>query len=218
MSGIDLQDVVLSIPALMVAVILHEVAHGWVAYKMGDPTAKEAGRLTLNPLPHIDPVGTVLLPALLMLLDSPILFGWAKPVPINPSNFKDLRKGMFLVSIAGIGANLALAVLFGLANRLLRELLYAVPEALGHALIVPLMIFTAKSVLINLVLALFNAIPIPPLDGSRALMSFLSYRYWELFYRYEPYGFLLITLLLMTGVLQKLIYPPLVVLYRLILG
>ncbi|NPB06117.1 MAG: site-2 protease family protein [Aquificae bacterium] len=218
MTGGTLQELALSIPALMVAVILHEVAHGWVAYKMGDPTPKEAGRLTLNPLPHIDPVGTLLLPALLMLLGSPILFGWAKPVPVNPANFRDLRKGMFLVSIAGITANFLLAVLFAAANRLLRTLLYEVPPYLAETLVVPLLIFTAKAVLINLVLALFNAVPIPPLDGSKALMSFLSYRYWELFYRYEPYGFLFITLLLVTGVLQRLIYPPLELLYRLLLG
>ncbi|NPB08357.1 MAG: site-2 protease family protein [Aquificae bacterium] len=214
----DLQEIILSIPALMIAVILHEVAHGWVAYRMGDPTAKEEGRLTLNPIPHIDPLGTIILPALLMLMGSPILFGWAKPVPVNPSRFRDLRKGMFLVSIAGISANFLLAVLFGILNRLLREVVHTVPEPVAESLIIPLMIFTTKAVLINLVLGLFNAIPIPPLDGSRALMSFLSFRYWELFYRYEVYGFLLITLLLLTGILQRIIYPPLVTLYRLILG
>ncbi|NPA33189.1 MAG: site-2 protease family protein [Aquificae bacterium] len=212
------EDIILTIPALMIAVILHEVAHGWVAYKMGDPTPKEAGRLTLNPIPHIDPLGTIILPGLLMLAGSPIVFGWAKPVPINPMNFKDLRKGMFLVSIAGISANLALAVLFGLINRALRHILPLVPEQLAGLLVIPLLIFTTKTVLINLVLALFNAIPIPPLDGSKALMSFLSYRYWELFYRFEQYGFIIITVLLFTGVLQSIIMPPLVFLYRLILG
>ncbi len=212
------EDLILTIPALMIAVILHEVAHGWVAYKMGDPTPKEAGRLTINPIPHIDPIGTIILPGLLMLVGSPILFGWAKPVPINPYNFRDLRKGMFLVSIAGITANFSMALFFGAMNRMLREILPLVPQEVENYLLIPLMIFTTKAVLINLVLGLFNAIPIPPLDGSKAVMSLLSYKYWELFYRFEQYGFLIIAVLLLTGVLQSLILPPLVFLYRLILG
>lgn len=214
----DLGSIVLAIPALMIAVILHEVAHGYAAYKMGDPTAKEMGRLTLNPIPHIDPLGTIVLPALLMLVGSPILFGWAKPVPIDPLRFKDLRKGMFLVSIAGVLTNFSLAILFGVMNRLLREFAPAVPDELHQTLIKPLLIFTTQSVGINLILGIFNAIPIPPLDGSKALMSFFSYKYWETFYRYETYGFLLITVLLFTGVLQQIIFPPFYFLYRLILG
>ncbi|RUM28444.1 MAG: site-2 protease family protein [Aquifex sp.] len=212
------EELILTIPALMIAVILHEVAHGWVAYKMGDYTPKEAGRLTINPIPHIDLLGTIILPGILMLIGSPIVFGWAKPVPINPANFRDLRKGMFLVSIAGVAANFILAISFGIFNRFLREILPLVPPEVGKFLIIPLMIFSAKVVLINLVLGLFNAIPIPPLDGSKALMSFLSYRYWEMFYRFEQYGFLIITALLFTGVLQSIIMPPLIFLYRLILG
>ncbi|RUM27928.1 MAG: site-2 protease family protein [Aquifex sp.] len=212
------EDIILTIPALMIAVILHEVAHGYVAYKMGDPTPKEAGRLTLNPIPHIDPLGTIILPGLLMLVGSPIIFGWAKPVPINPYNFRDLKKGMFFTSIAGVAMNFSLAVLFGMLNRLLRTIVYSVPEEVATFLIIPLMIFTTKVVLINLVLGLFNAIPIPPLDGSKALMSLLSYKYWEMFYRFEQYGFLIITVLLFTGVLQSIILPPLVFLYNLILN
>jgi len=212
------EDIILTIPALMMAVILHEVAHGYVAYKMGDPTPKEAGRLTLNPIPHIDPLGTIILPGLLMLVGSPIIFGWAKPVPINPYNFRDLKKGMFFTSIAGVAMNFSLAVLFGMLNRLLRTIVYSVPEEVATFLIIPLMIFTTKVVLINLVLGLFNAIPIPPLDGSKALMSLLSYKYWEMFYRFEQYGFFIITVLLFTGVLQSIILPPLVFLYNLILN
>ncbi len=214
----NLSEAILSIPALMIAVILHEVAHGWVAYRMGDPTAKLAGRLTLNPVPHTDPVGTLILPAMFILLGSPIIFGWAKPVPINPMNFRDLRRGTFFTSIAGVSMNLALALIFGIAYRFLYETADIVDPFLKSSVIYPLLIFCAKSVLINLILALFNIIPIPPLDGSKALMSFLSFKYWELFYRYEVYGFLVITVLLFTGVLGRIIYPPLILLYNLILG
>ncbi len=214
----NFSEAVLAIPALMIAVILHEVAHGWVAYKMGDPTAKYAGRLTLNPVPHIDPIGTLLLPGMFILLNSPIIFGWAKPVPINPMNFRDLRMGTFLTSIAGVVMNLSLAVSFGILYRILYSLADTTGSFLAESVIYPLLIFCAKSVLINLILALFNIIPIPPLDGSRALMSFLSFRYWELFYKYEIYGFLVITVLLFTGVIGKIIYPPLVFLYHMILG
>ncbi|WP_461830160.1 site-2 protease family protein [Aquifex sp.] len=214
----DIGGIALAIPALMIAVILHEVAHGYAAYKMGDPTAKEMGRLTLNPIPHIDLFGTIIFPGILMLVGSPILFGWAKPVPIDPSRFRNLRLGMFIVSIAGIAANFALAVFFGLINRALMELAPLVPLEVFNTLIKPLLIFTTQSVGINLILGLFNALPIPPLDGSRVVMSFFSYRYWELFYRYEMYGFLLITILLFTGVIQEIIYPPFYFLYSLILG
>jgi len=214
----NLSEAVLSIPALMIAVILHEVAHGWVAYRMGDPTAKLAGRLTLNPIPHIDPFGTIILPAMFIILGSPVIFGWAKPVPINPLNFRDLRKGTFLTSIAGVVMNLTLAVFFGAAYRILYNLSEVADPFVTNAIIYPLLIFSAKSVLINLILALFNIIPIPPLDGSKAVMSFLSFKYWEIFYKYEIYGFFVITILLFTGVLGRIIYPPLIFLYNLILG
>ncbi len=214
----SLSEAILSIPALMVAVILHEVAHGWVAYRWGDPTAKLAGRLTLNPIPHIDPIGTILLPAMFIILGSPIIFGWAKPVPINPMNFRNLRKGTFFTSIAGVVMNLSLAVIFGALYRIIYNLSDVVDPFVAQSVMYPLLVFCAKSVLINLILAIFNIIPIPPLDGSKALMSFLSFKYWEIFYRYEVYGFFVITILLFTGVLGRIIYPPLVFLYHLILG
>ena len=211
----DIQSAVVAIPAIMMAVILHEYAHGWMAYKMGDPTAKEMGRLTINPIPHIDPFGTIILPAILMLLSSPILFGWAKPVPINPLRFRDLRYGTFFVSIAGIVMNIGLAIAFALLYRIING---GYLNFLGDPILEPLALFSAKAVLINLVLAFFNAIPIPPLDGSRALMSFFSLKYWELFYRFETYGFLLITLLLFTGILGRIIFPPIFFLYKYLLG
>ncbi len=211
----DIQSAVLAIPAIMMAVILHEYAHGWMAYKMGDPTAKEMGRLTINPIPHIDPFGTIILPAILMLLSSPILFGWAKPVPINPLRFRDLRYGTFFVSIAGIVTNIGLAITFALLYRIIND---GYLNFFGDPILEPLALFSAKAVLINLVLAFFNAIPIPPLDGSRALMSFFSLKYWELFYRFETDGFLLITILLFTGILGRIIFPPIFFLYKYLLG
>ena len=213
----NLSEAVLSVPALMIAVILHEVAHGWVAEKMGDPTARYAGRLTLNPLPHIDPFGTILLPAMFIILGSPVIFGWAKPVPINPMNFHDLRRGTFFVSIAGVVMNISLALLGGLLYHLIKPVLLVSSPFVVESILFPLLVFLEKLVLINLILALFNIVPIPPLDGSKALMSFLSFKYWEVFYRYEMYGFLIIALLLFTGILQSIIYPPLVFLYNLIL-
>jgi len=210
----NIQELVIAIPAIMTAVVLHEYAHGWMAYRMGDPTAKEEGRLTINPIPHIDPLGTLILPAILLLIGSPILFGWAKPVPINPFRFKDLKKGTFLVSIAGICMNLALAFTFGLSYRFLQA---GYIDFLTQAIVYPLSIFFVKSVMINTVLAVFNALPIPPLDGSRAVMSFFSVKHWELFYRFEMYGFLVITILLFTGILQRIIAPPIIFLYNLFL-
>ncbi|MFN3814343.1 MAG: site-2 protease family protein [Aquificaceae bacterium] len=211
----DMREAIITVPAIMMAVILHEYAHGWMAYRMGDSTAKEAGRLTLNPLPHVDPFGTIILPTMFILLGSPILFGWAKPVPINPLRFRDLKLGTFLVSIAGIAMNLSLALLFGFMYRLIDE---GYLDFLGKGVFIPLAIFSAKSVLINIVLAVFNVIPIPPLDGSRALMSFFSLKYWETFYRFETYGFLIITMLLFTGILGRVMLPIIIFLYGLILG
>ncbi len=211
----DPQMAVVSIPALMMAVILHEYAHGLVAYKMGDPTAKEFGRLTLNPIPHIDPLGTVILPGMLMLIGSPVLFGWAKPVPINPLRFRNIRLGTFFVSIAGIVMNIWLAVVFAL---LYRAIMKGYLNFLNDAVLIPIALFSATAVLINLVLAFFNAIPIPPLDGSRAVMSFFSVKYWELFYRFEMYGFLIIMLLLFTGFIGKVIVPSILFLWNYLLG
>jgi len=197
------------------AVILHEYAHGLVAYKMGDPTAKEFGRLTLNPIPHIDPLGTVILPGMLMLIGSPVLFGWAKPVPINPLRFRNIRLGTFFVSIAGIVMNIWLAVVFAL---LYRAIMKGYLNFLNDAVLIPIALFSATAVLINLVLAFFNTIPIPPLDGSRAVMSFFSVKYWELFYRFEMYGFLIIMLLLFTGFIGKVIGPSILFLWNYLLG
>lgn len=179
----------LSIIILLFSVIIHEVMHGVIALRFGDHTAEHAGRLTLNPIPHIDLFGTILLPALLIFTGSPILFGWAKPVPVNPLNFSNLRKGELLVSAAGILANFGLAILAALIFHILNALPQEFPALLGS-----LLRFT---VLINLVLGTFNLFPIPPLDGSKILLSQLPYNLAKSYQRIEPYGFLILLILLM---------------------
>jgi Zn-dependent protease len=175
----------LSLVILLFSVIVHEVMHGWVALKFGDHTAERAGRLTLNPIPHIDPIGTILLPALLFISGSPILFGWAKPVPVNPLNFSNIRRGELLVSAAGIIANVCLAIV----SAILFHILYGLHTA---PLIAGLFLFGAN---INLLLAVFNLLPIPPLDGSKILMSQLPYNMAREFQKIEPFGpFILLAL------------------------
>ncbi|MBI2334201.1 site-2 protease family protein [Candidatus Daviesbacteria bacterium] len=183
----------LSIIILLFSVIVHEVMHGLVARKFGDRTAERAGRLTLNPIPHIDLFGTILLPALLIFTGSPILFGWAKPVPVNPLNFSNLRKGELTVSAAGIVANFSLAIAAALIYHFLNALPQTFPALLGA-----LLRFT---ILINLVLGIFNLLPIPPLDGSKVLLSQLPLHLAKQYQKIEPYGFLILLLFLFTGML-----------------
>lgn len=179
----------LSIIILLFSVIVHEVMHGLVALKFGDHTAERAGRLTLNPIPHIDLFGTILLPALLILTGSPLLFGWAKPVPVNPLNFSSLRKGELFVAAAGILANFTLAITAAIIFHILNALPQTFPALIGS-----LLRFT---VLINLVLGIFNLFPIPPLDGSKVLMSQLPLHLAKAYQRIEPYGILILLILLM---------------------
>ncbi len=159
-------NIIFVILVLIFSVIVHEVAHGYAANSLGDPTARLANRLTLNPLPHIDLVGSILIPAFLVLTNAGILFGWAKPVPYNPYNLKNQRWGEALVAFAGPGTNLLIAVIFALVIRFLGSMLSL--QAFSLALII---------VLINLFLGLFNLIPIPPFDGYTVLSRMLPYRY-----------------------------------------
>ena len=150
---------------LIISIILHEVAHGYAAYALGDPTAKMAGRLTLNPIPHVDLLGSVIIPAFLVLTSAGFLFGWAKPVPYNPNNLSNQRWGEAIVAFAGPGVNILLALIFSLIIRF------------GDALPETFIALSALVVLVNLFLALFNLIPIPPLDGYTVLRSLLPYRF-----------------------------------------
>jgi Zn-dependent protease len=170
------------------AIILHEVAHGYVAYLLGDDTAKRAGRLTLNPVKHIDPVGTVILPAVMLILSQGrYFFGWAKPVPINPWAFKDQREGMLFTGIAGPVTNIVLAAISGVLFRLAGNPLGAI-SVLGLSGAEVLLFFAQA----NLVLAFFNLVPIPPLDGSRVVQYFLPDRMRDAYHSIERYGFVLL--------------------------
>ena len=158
-------DTVFIIVALILSIILHEIAHGYVANWLGDPTARLAGRLTLNPIPHIDLIGSIILPALLFFANAGMLFGWAKPVPYNPYNLRNRKWGEALVAAAGPGTNLLIALVFGLGLRLASPIDTT-----------PLVVIVAYIVYSNILLAFFNLIPIPPLDGSKVLASLLPLR------------------------------------------
>ncbi|AOY77094.1 site-2 protease family protein [Clostridium formicaceticum] len=200
MFSLDIVTILLTLPGILLALTIHEFSHAYSAYLLGDDTAKYYGRLTLNPLAHIDLVG------FLMLIF--FRFGWAKPVPINPKNFSDRRKGYFLVSIAGPLSNIVLAILstffFALAIRL------ALSEFIHTMLYF--------SIFINLVLAVFNLFPIPPLDGSKILLSILPSSFEETYYRLQKYTYILLFLLVYFRVINRVLFPIVQYLLNLLLG
>ncbi|MDA1354455.1 MAG: site-2 protease family protein [bacterium] len=194
--------------ALAIAVVIHEVAHGYVAYKLGDDTAKRQGRLTLNPIPHIDLFGTIIVPLLLLFSGSGFLIGWAKPVPVNAAAFRQPLKDMMWVALAGPVSNLLLAtgasVLFKLSHGF--GSINSMPALYG-------IYFLESMVVINIVLAIFNLVPIPPLDGSKILAPFLPYKWQSIMMQLEPYGLLLVFAAVYFGVFNVVIrffVPPII--------
>lgn len=193
-------ELILLAPPLLLALTCHEFAHGYVAYQLGDPTAKSLGRLSLNPLKHLDPIGTI---AFFF-----IKFGWAKPVPVNPQYFKDPKRDMLWVALAGPATNLILAVTSAALAKGLWLLASQLPySTMAEAILVPLNGMLIASVWINLVLCIFNFLPIPPLDGSRILMGLLPNRMAASYMKIERYGFVLVLVLAFSGVLSKVILP-----------
>jgi Zn-dependent protease len=204
------QSISISVLPLLFAITLHEVAHGWMASKLGDNTAKAQGRLSLNPLRHIDPVGTLLVPGLLLALGG-FIFGWAKPVPVNWERLRHPRRDMALVALAGPLANLAMAFGWGLLLRLA----IALPDGLAYVS-VPLAWMGKAGIAINVVLMLLNLLPIPPLDGSRVLSSLLPVRAAIQYGRIEPYGFWILLILMATNLLGHILIGPILLVQQLL--
>lgn len=185
-----------SLPGLLVAIVFHELAHGYTAYLLGDNTAKDAGRLSLNPIRHIDPIGFI---SLLVFK-----FGWAKPVPINSNNFQNRKRDTILVSLAGPFSNFIIALVVG-------NILYSIPirNTILHNMIMMTLIY-------NIVLCVFNLLPFPPLDGSKILASLLPRKLEYLFYKYERYMYLILILLIFTNTIDKILGPTINIMLNII--
>lgn len=197
-------EILVTLAILVFSAIVHEVSHGLMAEKLGDSTARDEGRITLNPIPHIDPIGSIILPALLLWAHSPVIFGAAKPVPVNFNNLRNPKSGTALVSLAGPLSNFVLAILFvlpiklGIVNHISEPILY-------------------KAILINLALGVLNLIPIPPLDGSKILASLGSRRFMQTIFAWENYGFIFIFLLIYSGILGY-IFTPIIIIFFAVFG
>jgi Zn-dependent protease len=196
-----LQKVILFGIPILFAITVHEVAHGWVASKLGDPTAKILGRITLNPIKHIDPIGTIIVPIILLFIGG-FIFGWAKPVPVTWQNLKHPKRDMALVAFAGPLANLLMALIWASLLKL-----GIVLKDHGMVSAITLGMMSEAGVAINLTLMVLNLIPLPPLDGSRVLSAFLRGKISYYFSRIEPYSFLILIILLGTGILSFILGP-----------
>jgi Zn-dependent protease len=209
--------IVMAIP-MVFAIVLHEVAHGWIANRLGDHTARDMGRLTLNPLPHIDILGTIIIPVLCIINGSPI-FGYAKPVPINPYNFKNPKKDMALSSLAGPFVNVVMALLFAFLLRVVAIGLEGkVPEPYWRWFATPVSYMLIYGVYINIILAVLNMIPIPPLDGSRVVYWLLPEKAATVYYQLERFGIIILMLLMFSGILGKIMMPVIQPIVGLLLG
>lgn len=206
--------VIISVVPIVIAITFHEVAHGYMAYRLGDPTAKALGRLSLDPLKHVDPVGTVVLPIMLYLLGMPV-FGWAKPVPIGVRNFKNLRRDMALTGAAGPAMNLALALLSVI---LIRFLLLPLGGVIPEGVYMGFSQLLWTSAIINIWLAAFNLIPVPPFDGSRVLAGLVPRHMANAIDRLEPYGMIILFVMILTGIYRVIVMPLYELFYSIIIN
>ncbi|NJD57669.1 MAG: site-2 protease family protein [Nitrospirae bacterium] len=203
-----LQKLIIAAPAMIIAIALHEVSHGYVAYRLGDPTAKLLGRLTLNPIAHIDLFGTIIMPILLYTLtDGRFMFGYAKPVPINPMNFRKPREGMAISAAAGPVTNILLAFASFLIMNILIPLASFLPDTVAETVFKPIVLILTASIYWNVVLGVLNMIPIPPLDGGRVLTGLLPSKQAMSFSKIEPFGFIIVLILFYTGIANLFIMP-----------
>ena len=207
----DLIFLIFALFALIYSIIIHEYAHGWMADRLGDPTAKYAGRLTLNPLPHIDPIGSIFIPTMLVLFHASFIFGWAKPVPFNPNNLSDKKYGSAKVALAGPAANFFIALFLGIILRIFRlDILNGYNFTIFAQLI-------AYVVWLNLLLGIFNLVPIPPLDGSKIFSPFLPYKWQEIMFQFENWGMIILILFIFL-LFPTVIMPILNFVFYLIVG
>jgi Zn-dependent protease len=217
----DIFTIIVSLFVILFAITIHEAAHGWAAYKLGDPTAQIMGRITLNPVPHIDPIGTVLMPAILIIMGAPP-FGWAKPVPVNPANLRNPKRDNMLISAAGPAANFLAAFISLTALIFLKKInpnIFFSRGGLqsGFHPIEGLAVILFYAVFLNVLLAVFNLIPIPPLDGSGIVTGFLSDEASQTYDKIRPFGFIIILGLIYLGLLDIIIRPIYRILEKIIL-
>jgi Zn-dependent protease len=209
----------LLLPVLLFSIVVHEVAHAWVARREGDPTADRLGRITLNPLPHLDPVGSFLVPLALSLIPGGVIFGWAKPVPVNPANYRDPVGGDIRVSLAGIVSNLLLALLFTALLAVLFRVVASQDPVGTSATLDALGRMIRFGILVNLVLAIFNLVPIPPLDGSHVVAHLLPRGLRDHYRDFGRYGILLImAVIFVLPSAFEVIFRPVLYLYRVAVG
>ena len=200
-------QIAIALLVLLFAITVHEASHGWAAFKMGDPTAYHLGRVTLNPIAHIDPIGTILIPIMLAIMGFPF-FGWAKPVPVNPLNLRNPRRDNLIISAAGPISNLTVAFIafFGviILKTLTSGFLGGSSQSFVNSLASGIFFILYYTIVINVILATFNLIPIPPLDGSGVLLGLISDEAAQKYEQIRPYGFIIIIILWITGILRAM--------------